>query len=205
MERAFTVSALGLIGRDIREEDIVLLQQGYAGDSVASSESERKILSALASIRFLLSIQDPGSVSLTPASLLQIHGGSPGADPGLDDTNAAHDAESAAVNPRIRILCDWVSSESFKELNALEQAAIVILRLLEIRPFAEGNVRVALAAGSLFTMRRGWPPIIVPAALRHRFNPAVAEGMRMNTRPMVDLLADSTLETLDAMIGLVKG
>ena len=98
----------------------------------------------------------------------------------------------------------WAAADSFRDLNALEQAAIIILRLLEIRPFEEGNVAAALGASSLATMRAGWPPIVISVAIRPRFNPAVKEGIKMNTRPMVDLLAESIYETLDSMIKVAK-
>ena len=78
------------------------------------------------------------------------------------------------------------------------------LRSLEIRPFVEGNIVAALGAGSLFTMRAGWPPIIIPHSIRDRFNPAVSEGLKMNTRPLIDLFAESICETLESLIKLVK-
>jgi hypothetical protein len=206
VERAFTASALGLTGLDIREEKIALLQRSQAIEQWAPDGADSRILTALASIRVLQSIPDPGGASLTPDLLLLIHDPSGGEASARDEhhTSDASSHETPRVTPRIRAFCDWSSADSFRELNALEQAAITILRLLEIRPFEQGNVAAALGASSLFTMRAGWPPIIIPAALRPRFNPAIAEGMKMNTRPLVDLLAESLYETLDSMIDFAR-
>jgi hypothetical protein len=203
IERAFTASALGLTRQDVSEEQIALLQS-RANEGLAPSETERKILTILESIRVLQSAPDPGHGSLTPELLLQIHDPSRTGASIQDQSISGGGFEKMRVEPRIKAFCEWASADSFRELNALEQAAIIMLRLLEIRPFAEGNVAAALGAGSLFTMRAGWPPIIIPAVLRPRFNPAVGEGMRMNTRPLVDLLAESLCQVLESLIKFVK-
>jgi len=205
VDRAFAVSALGLTGLDVSEEQIHALQKEMAIKGPAPSGPERKVHGALASIQVLQSALDRGA-PLTPDLLARIHdpfsttvspedqmtaSGSTGGDPGR-------------AAGRIAAFCQWAAAESFQELNPLEQAAIMILRLLEIRPFLEGNVAAAIGAGSLSTMRAGWPPIIISKALRPRFNPAVGEGLKMNTRPLVDLLAESLYETLDSMLTFAK-
>ena len=87
--------------------------------------------------------------------------------------------------------CRWFNAESFAELNPAEQAAIVLLRLIELRPFEQANERLALVAASLFTMRSGLPPIIIRPEQRDRYLDAVDEGLRANTKLLVELIAES--------------
>ncbi|HKV42479.1 MAG TPA: hypothetical protein VJX67_24975, partial [Blastocatellia bacterium] len=58
---------------------------------------------------------------------------------------------------------------------------------------------------SLFTIRAGLAPIIVPAGLSSRYLAAVEEGTRMNTQPMVELLAECLDNALRELIGLAGG
>jgi hypothetical protein len=99
--------------------------------------------------------------------------------------------------------CRWFSMPSIAELNPVEQAALAFLRLVEIAPFEAANERLALVAASLFTMRRGLPPLIIAPANARQYHDAVNEGRRMNTQPLVDLLAIAVEQALDAMTEFV--
>ena len=200
VERAFTQAVLGLTGVEASLDQIATIQARPVDQLRTEAGPDMKILRTLASIKVLEKAVD-NSESLTPDLLLRIH------DPFLDRPSTGEEAETdsdsdlnKSVLARVGAFCQWAGAHSFKELNPLEQAAIAILRLLEIRAFQEGNVGAAIGAGSLFTMRAGWPPIIVPGQLQARFNPAVGEGLKMNTRPLIDLLAGSIHETLNSMI-----
>jgi Fic family protein len=99
--------------------------------------------------------------------------------------------------------CRWYTAESFAELNPIEQAAIVFLRLIEIQPFEQANQRTALIAASLFTLRSGLPLIIIKPEMEPAFHNALDEATRTNTKPMVELMASAVQATLEAM--LVEG
>jgi hypothetical protein len=79
------------------------------------------------------------------------------------------------------------------------------MRLIELRPFDVGNTRTALAASSLFTLRSELPPIIIKPAMEAAYRAALNDGMRMNTKPMVDLVTEALLLTLSEMIERVRG
>src|SRR5215471_2395842 len=206
VERTFTQAVLGLSHAETSIDQIAATQEAPAPGLATLSGPELRIRRALASIEVVEQAVEHGA-ALTTDLLLKIH------DPFLDDParpgqcNDAPGAEGdqpAGAMVRVGAFCQWVDADSFKELNALEQSAIVVLRLLEIRPFEEGNIGSALGAGSLFTMRAGWPPIIIPEPLRKRFNPAVGEGLKMNTRPLIDLFAESIYDTLNSMIDFAR-
>ena|SRR5215471_1774189 len=204
VERAFTQSVLGLTGVEASLDQIATIQARPVDQLRTDAGPDVKILRTLASINVLEKAVE-NSESLTPDLLLRIH------DPSLDHASSGDEAETDSGSgfnksalARVGAFCQWTDADSFKELNALEQSAIAVLRSLEIRPFVEGNIVAALGAGSLFTMRAGWPPIIIPHSIRDRFNPAVSEGLKMNTRPLIDLFAESIYETLESLIKLVK-
>lgn len=101
--------------------------------------------------------------------------------------------------------CRWFAADSFAELNPVEQAAIAYLRLVELQPFERDSDTTALVAASLFTMRSGLPPIVIKPEMEQAYRAALGEGIRMNTRPMVELMAEAIERTLAEMVGIVEG
>jgi hypothetical protein len=72
--------------------------------------------------------------------------------------------------------------------------------LIEIRAFDHRNQQTALVAASLFTLRSGLPPIIIRPETQPAYRAALNEGIRMNTKPMVEFLAESIEKSLSQMI-----
>jgi hypothetical protein len=106
--------------------------------------------------------------------------------------NALHDPAPAVLLPRLLDNAfDWFASEGFNEMHAVEQAAVVYLRLLDLHPFPALPETTALLAASFYTERAGWPPLIVCAdeetAARHAA--AVEAAFRVLTQPLVEFLA----------------
>ena len=60
------------------------------------------------------------------------------------------------------------------------------------------------SAASLLTLRSGLPPIIISAGLHVTYRTALNEGMRMNTKPMVDLVAQALVGTVGEMVERVR-
>ncbi|HKP12707.1 MAG TPA: Fic family protein [Blastocatellia bacterium] len=111
---------------------------------------------------------------------------------------------AAYIARAVENACDWFSAESFEELNPIEQAAIVFLRLATIRPFEQANQATALVAASLFTLRAELPPVTISPETQAALVNALAEADRMNMQPLVELIADAVTSTLDEMIGFVE-
>src|SRR5207302_1375832 len=101
--------------------------------------------------------------------------------------------------------CHWFTAESFTEFHPVEQASLVLLRLIDIEPFDRSNERTALVAASLFTLRSELPPVIIKPEMKAAYRAACAEAMRMNTKPMVDLLAAAVEKSItDVMEAMIK-
>jgi Fic family protein len=165
---------------------------------------EAETLAALRVVEALAESEGP-QASLTPELLMKLN------DPlGINEskfrlnairaTGPFKPAPAEHIPALIESACRWLTAESFFELNPLEQASITHLRLLEIHPFERANLETALVAASLFTMRNRMPPIIIKQEDSSLYRSAVEEGARMNTRPMVELMALAMEKRLSEMI-----
>lgn len=113
--------------------------------------------------------------------------------------NDAHDPTPAVLLPRmIDHAFDWFSTESFGELHAVEQAAIVYLRLIDLYPFPALTEPTAMLTASFYTERAGLPPLLVSGdeATRARFAHAREAAMGMLTQPLVELFAEMLRTTM---------
>jgi hypothetical protein len=85
---------------------------------------------------------------------------------------------------------DWFLAESFAaDFHPVEQAALALIRVCDLQPFPSNNELTARVASSLFTLRAGWPPVVVHQELEDEYRRAILHAMHMDTQPVVDLLA----------------
>jgi Fic family protein len=206
-EIEFVYATLKLEGDEITQEQVARLVSGPVGDG--TTDSERAALALLGSLRTVTSVaREKGKAAeLSADFLLRLHnipGAAPGFRRGKGVTHARKPAPPEALPVMIETACQWYAAESFTELNPVEQASIVFLRMLELQPFEEANVRTALVAASLFTLRSELPPIIIGPEMQAEYRNALDQGDRMNTKPMVELVAESVERTLSGMLAKHK-
>ena len=200
-ETEFVYSTLKLEGASINREQVARVVLYATG---AGAENERTTTALLDSVRTVASLARANgkAAELTSELLLKLHS-LPGAGfrQTAGDTNRIVRPPSAELLPALlESACRWYTAESFAELNPLEQASIVLLRLIELQPFEEANERTALVAASLFTLRSELPPIIIKPEMDSAYRKARDEGMQMNTKPMVELVAEAVERSLSEMI-----
>ena len=172
---------------------------------------DKESAETLAALRIVeaLARSDGPQASLTPELLMRLN------NPlGINESKFRMNAIAATgpfrpapaehVPVLIESVCRWLTAESFAELNPLEQASITHLRLLEIHPFERANLETALVAASLFPLRSQMPPIIIKQEDSSLYRAAVEEGARMNTRPMVELMAVAMEKSLSEMIKAIS-
>lgn len=107
--------------------------------------------------------------------------------------NAAHDPVPALLLPRmLDNAFDWFSTEAFAELHAVEQAAVVFLRLLDLHPFPQFSEITALLAASFYTECAGLPPLFVfnDELTLQRYAAVTETAFRMLTQPLVEFFAE---------------
>ena len=178
---------------------------GVEGGELA--EANRPVAELVAALRIIeaLAQSEGPQASLTPELLMRLNNplGIGESKFRMNDAAATGPFKHAAaghVAVSVESVCRWLTAESFAELNPLEQASITHLRLLEIHPFERANLETSLVAASLFTLRNRMPPIIIKQEDSGLYRAAVEEGARMNTRPMVELMAVAVEKSLSEMI-----
>lgn len=194
-EIEFAYAVLTLEGLTVSREVVADLVSSPAANPREPDREARAILEVVQSMRMIEAlIQSRGRdaelspellVNLNPAGSLRTT---------LGDSTRSIKPEHLAE--AIEGACRWYAAESFAELHPVEQASIVLLRLIEIQPFENANERSALLAASLFTLRRELPPINISPELETTFRAALAEGFQMNTKPMVELIAEALERTM---------
>ena len=201
IEIEFVYSTLKLGGLGVERDQVALL----AASQASSNDAEAKAASDIfESLRFLTSLaREKGKDAVLSVDLLFQLNDMPVAQ-ALPDGDAS--AETPAGNARavLESACQWFTADSFSELHPVEQASIVFLRLIELLPFDKRNERTALIAASLFTLRSGLPPIIIKPETQPAYRAALNEGVRMNTKPMVEFLAETIERTLDLSLAASK-
>lgn len=209
-ETKFIHSTLRLDGIDVSREAIARIISAPSTAATNINDNSLVIADLLTAVRTVESIARANgrAAALTPDLLIQLH------DPsGRSESfrKSAGDHRRALKPPpaehlvvTIEIACRWFAAESFAELNPIEQTAIVFLRLIELQPFEQANERTALVAASLFTIRSELPLIIIKPELAGAYSAALDEGAQMNTKPMVELIADAVEQSLEEMIERVK-
>ena len=205
-EAEFTYATLSLDGIKASRDHIARIVSSPSTAANEAGESSLVIIDLLTAVREVESITrvKGRDALLSPDLLIRLHA-SPGGARGFrkspgNTSRAPKPAPAERLGAAIESACLWFMAESFAELNPIEQASIVYFRLIEIQPFEEANERTALVAASLFTLRSGLPVIIIRPELDRAFRAALIEGGRMNTKPMVELIAEAIDQTLSEMI-----
>ena len=205
VEIEFASATLGLEGVAVSREEVANLD---ADPSTANTNRERnsQIINLLKAIRTVRSLCETSgrAAQLTPELLIMLHSRLDDEAISPTDRGETQPSSERVVAPRsvaqIEAACRWFAAESFVELHPTEQASIVLLRMLELEQFGKGNTRTALVASSLFCMRGGLPALIIKPELQVEYRAALSEGLRMNTKPMVDLVGHALLLTVSEML-----
>jgi hypothetical protein len=205
----FVYSTLGLDGLEVSRERVAHFA-ARPTDLLGLKEDEVAIEALLEALRAVESlVEDYGrTAALAPDVLIRLHnplGGTEGFRKTEGDSGRPFKPTPPEHLPAaIASACRWFAADSFVELNPVEQASIAYLRLVEFQPFEESSDRTSLAAACLFTMRSDLPPIIIKEEMRGAYRAAIDEGVRMNTKPMVELMAEAVEKSLAEMIGIVE-
>jgi Fic family protein len=202
-ETEFVYSTLKLEGADIERDHVAQVVSHSPGPGPLA-ENERAAMDLLVSLRVVTSLARANgkAAEITGEFLLKLHSA-----PGAAFRRSAGDTSRVPkpVAPEhlpalLESACLWYTAESFAELNPVEQASIVLLRLIDMQPFEQANERTALVAASLFTLRSELPPIIIKPEMDSAYRNALDEGTRMNTKPMVETVAEAVERSVNEMI-----
>ena len=104
------------------------------------------------------------------------------------------------IASRLQSMVDWLGDSSQRELRPDALGALVMARIVEIRPFADCNGRVARLAASHLMVQRGARPPILVGADRSRLQAALAAAFELDTEPLCRLLDEASARALDVLI-----
>lgn len=214
------------VGEVLRGRHRLAASQAYLGTEV---DNLRK------AIRSNVDLVRSGDRALTPWSIQLLHAqvikglaAEGDGDPGefrhlVDGPDPAGGVPAADVPHAVERLCEWLAPDRFLPEHAEERGAFALVRpflaqlyLLWIRPFAEGNVRVAWLLTHRMLMEAGLSPalalLVAPkaAAVHHRH---IREVKAATTGPgdplpflayMVRLLVEGLQEEVEHRYGMQR-
>jgi hypothetical protein len=104
------------------------------------------------------------------------------------------------IPSRLAIFEQWMNAPSAVELTASQQGALALARIVELKPFDDGNGRVSRLAASHLMVRAGARPPILVAADGPRLEQALQAAFQLHTEPLAALLEEAAERALDVMI-----
>jgi Fic/DOC family len=164
-------------------------------------------ITALRAARLAIDREAPFSVN----SLRLWHGAALGGggfrdfDPLAQGDETPPPAPAVFIESRLAILEQWMTGESFHELDPAQAGALVLARIVEIRPFADGNGRVSRLAASHVMVAAGRRPPILVGGDRPRLEACLRAAFRLDTAPLAALLSEASERCLDVMIQSLEG
>ena len=191
VREAQVAGSLGLSGIPATAEDVRAAIAGGAGTPAVSG-----LLRALEAV-------DP-KAPLTVEALVAWHRAATGTS-GFRSTDAERvgglpPAPPQFIAGRLAILEQWMGAPSAAELTASQQGALALARVVEVRPFDDGNGRVSrLAAAHLMVRAGARPPILIPADAP-RLEQALQAAFQLHTAPLAALLEEAAERALDLLI-----
>jgi hypothetical protein len=119
---------------------------------------------------------------------------------GVRERDGAPPAPAELVESRLATLAEWLEVAGPRDLAPEQTAAVALGRLVEILPFDDANGRVSRLAASHLMVRGGMRPPILVAGDGPRLRAALEAAFRLETEPLVALLAEASRRALDVMI-----
>ncbi len=108
------------------------------------------------------------------------------------------------IEERLRTLEEWLVSAGVRDLRPEQAAGLAYARIIAILPFEDGNGRVARLAASHLMVAGGMPPPVLVGADGPYLLACLRAAFRLETEPLVSLLAEASSRALDVMIQSIE-
>jgi hypothetical protein len=93
----------------------------------------------------------------------------------------------------------WLSAESVAEIHPIERAALTLTRIVDIWPFASGNVTCAIVFANIGLGQAGLPPFFVLPEHRKEFQTILGQAMTIEMQPLVSAIYQTLHKELEAL------
>ena len=104
------------------------------------------------------------------------------------------------IEGRLETLQEWITTAGVRDLKPEQAAGLAYARIVEVLPFDDGNGRVARLAASHLMLQAGRRPPILVGADGPYLLACLRAAFRLDTEPLVSLLAEASARALDVMI-----
>jgi len=94
---------------------------------------------------------------------------------------------------------NWLTAESVAEIHPIERAALVLTRIVDIWPFAFGNLTIAMMFGNMELRHAGLAPFFVLTKHKKEFNTVIAQAMAIETQPLVNAIYNNIKREMEAL------
>ena len=105
--------------------------------------------------------------------------------------------EPEFVDRSLDNLARWLTADSFIEIHPVQQAALVLTRLVDIWPFEFGNLTTAAVFCNHFLAEARLPPFLILLADVEEFNRVLEQAITMQTQPLVTSIYNSMQRELN--------
>ncbi len=116
------------------------------------------------------------------------------------EREGAPTAPPELIEGRLRTLEEWLATAGIRDLKPEQAAGLAYARIVEVAPFDDGNGRVARLAASHLMVRAGRRPPILVGADGPYLLACLRAAFRLDTEPLVSLIAEASDRALDVMI-----
>ncbi len=96
---------------------------------------------------------------------------------------------------------EWFYAGSFGEMHEVEKTALMLLKLTDIQPFDHHNGKTLRLFSNFFLLKAGYPPAVIRSDQAGRYALAIRNALRFQTGQLVELLADSVVQSLGLCLG----
>jgi Fic family protein len=122
--------------------------------------------------------------------------------PSDDNSKSAIPPEAALVPALVDNALSWFEAASFQEIHPIEKTALVLIKLLDLQPFAAGNGVTLRLFSNFYLLNAGYPPAVIAASEAGAYAESVVRAMRFETQPLVSLLVKAIQYSFHAGLGL---
>jgi hypothetical protein len=96
-------------------------------------------------------------------------------------------------------LMTWITAESFSQIHPIEQSALAMTRVVDVWPFAFGNLTVALVFGNIPLEKAALGPFFVLPEHRAEFEKAIAQCMTIDMQPLINAIYRTVKKEMEAL------
>lgn len=126
---------------------------------------------------------------------------------GIDTKNAGvyREDKNLDLNEEMAKFIEWYKSEEVKEMHPIERAARVNGEFDKMRPFIDGNSRVARLLLNLELMKEGYPPIIIMDIKKVYYYEALDKAhIHGDYKDMIAMVQKEVINSLDLYLRMIN-